>query len=272
MEMTRFEHIDFCLLIPCYNNFNGLIVSLESVEYPTDHFLILVVDDGSQEEIRLESIQSALKVYKPVAVLRHEKNRGITAALNSGLAWIEEHTDSRYIARLDCGDICARERFVKQVQYMDAHPAIGLTGTWCRIIDKASLLDYSYKAPKTYGQIQKAMYSRNVFMHATVMFKTGMLRKLGYYPTEFEYAEDYAFFWNWMNAGEVAVLDEFLVLCELNKGGISYKNKNKQLFARCKVINAFGKSIALRYAAYLRLLLLFLIPKQITLRLKKWKG
>ena len=270
--MKPFEEIDFCLLIPCYNNFNGLIVSLKSIIYPSEKYLVLVIDDGSKETLTLEKIKKEMDAEKPVVVLQNEKNLGITATLNKGLSWIEENTDARYIARLDCGDICLPERFVMQVEYMDAHPETGLTGSWCRIVDTGTSFSYSYKAPVQHDAIKKAMYFRNVFMHATVMFRTSLLNKAGYYPTNFEYAEDYAFFWKMMNISQVFIFDQVFVICELNKGGLSYSNKGKQLVARKKVIKAFGSNIVLKFNAYLRLALLFILPKGVALQLKKWKG
>ena len=270
--MKSFGEIDFCLLIPCYNNFSGLIISLESVVYPSENYLVLVIDDGSKDPVTIERLNKEMKIKKPVVVLQNEKNLGITVTLNKGLSWIEENTNTKYIARLDCGDTCVAERFVTQVQYMDANPEIGLTGSWCRIIDEETSFNYSYKAPVQDDAIRKAMYFRNVFMHATVMFRTSLLKKTGYYPTNFEYAEDYAFFWNLMNVSKVCIIGKFIVVCELNKRGISYKNKGKQLFARAKVINAFGSNLVLKISAYMRLALLFVLPKGILLQLKKWKG
>jgi glycosyltransferase involved in cell wall biosynthesis len=270
--MKLFKAIDFCLLIPCYNNFNGLIVSLKSVVYTNDNFLILIIDDGSKETVTVERINKAMDAKRPVVVLKNEKNLGITATLNKGLSWIEENTDARYIARLDCGDICTPERFVMQVQYMNENRETGLVGSWCRIIDEETSFYYSYKAPLGHQAIKKAMYFRNVFMHATVMFRTSLLKQAGYYPTNFEYAEDYAFFWELINCSESAILDKFLVTCELNKRGLSYSNKSKQLIARWKVIRTFGSNLVLKISAYIRLIVLFILPKRIALQFKKWKG
>ena len=155
---------------------------------------------------------------------------------------------------------------------MDLNPGTGLTGTWCRITDQAISYNYSYKAPVNHEDIKKAMYFRNVFMHATVMFRVSLLNRVGYYPTGFEYAEDYAFFWKLINNSHSYVIDKFLVICELNKGGISYKNRGKQLLARAKVVKTFGPNLALKLIAYIRLGMLFILPKEIALQLKKRKG
>ncbi len=270
--MKSFSAIDFCLLIPCYNNLAGLINSLRSVEYPSKKFLILVIDDGSKEVVTLEKITGAVPSNNSIIVLNNEKNIGITATLNKGLEWIEKNTDAKYIARLDCGDICSNDRFKIQVDYMDLYPAIGLTGSWCRIVDKTSLFSYSYKSPVTHEAIKRSMYFRNAFMHATVMFRTSVLKEAGHYPTNFEYAEDYAFFWKLTEVSQSYIFDKFLVICELNKSGISYSNKGKQIMARAKVVKTFGSNLVLKIAAYIRLCLLLLLPRTVLLKLKKRKG
>lgn len=269
--MKSFEEIDFCLLVPCYNNFNGLVASLKSVVYSGSDYLALVIDDGSNEVVTVESINKELNIKKPLVVLRNEKNLGITATLNKGLAWIEENTDARYIARLDCGDICVAERFDMQVQYLDAHPETGLVGSWCQFEDKETLGKYTYKTPVQHEDILRAMYFRNVFIHPTVMFRKLLLEQSGYYPEGFEYAEDYAFFWKLIKIKRSFVFDKFFVVCELNKGGLSYRNKGKQLIARWKVVRTFGSNLVLKINACIRLMLLFVLPKEITLQLKKWR-
>lgn len=269
--MKPFADIDFCLLIPCHNNFKGLVESLRSVVYSTDSFLIVIVDDGSSETLTEERINDALSIKKPVVLLKNDRNLGITATLNRGLSWIEKNVDTELIARLDCGDICAPERFVLQAKYMKDHKQIGLIGSWCLFEDKVTKEKYSYKTPVQHKDILKAMHFRNVFIHPTVMFRKSLLQQIGYYPENFELAEDYAFFWEMIKIKQSFVFDKFLVTCEINKGGLSYKNKSKQLIARWRVVNAFGSNLALKITACIRLVLLFLLPKGLILQFKKWR-
>jgi glycosyltransferase involved in cell wall biosynthesis len=262
---------DFCLLIPCYNNLPGLLESLRSVHYRRSYY-ILVVDDGSELPLQETEISDRLDEKCPVKILRNEKNEGITRALNKGLAWIEGNLSVRYIARLDCGDLCSPERFEKQVSYLDAHPGIGLLGSWCRFIDEVSKKEYSYKAPATHSGIVKAMNWKNVFMHATVMFRTDLLKSSGYYPGQYKYVEDYAFFWSLIQLQKSFVLPEFLVVCWVNRGGISFRNKQKQLKARWKVVRDLSGNPFLQFLGFIKLCLLFVLPKHLILRLKILKG
>jgi len=262
------QELDFCLLIPCYNNREGLIHSLSSVKYPPNRFLVLVVDDGSTEPIDEKVISNQL----PVKVLRIEKNQGITNALNTGLRWIEHNLSVKYIARLDCGDTCDPERFHIQVSYMDAHPGVVLAGSWCLFADRNSGDSYVYKTPTTDRAIRRAMYYRNVFIHPTVIFRKDAVLGAGLYPMNFELAEDYALFWKLMGVGLTFVDRRLLVTTRIEKTGISFKNRGKQLIVRQKVVNYYGRNPFLKVIAIIRLGILFLVPKQLLLPLKNLKG
>ena len=155
-----------------------------------------------------------------------------------------------------------------QVQYLDDHPETGLVGSWCKFEEKETSLKYSYTTPTDHKAIIKAMYFRNVFIHPTVMFRSSLLKKVGYYPMGFEYAEDYAFFWKLILVSQSFILDKFLVICEINRRGLSFKNRSKQLTARWKVIDNFSNSLPLKIAAFIKLKLLHILPKGLALRLK----
>jgi hypothetical protein len=116
------------------------------------------------------------------------------------------------------------------------------------------------------------MYFRNVFIHPTVIFRKDYVMKVGLYPGNFELAEDYALFWKLLNEGVTFVDGRLLVTTRISKEGISYKNRGKQLIARQKVVNHFGKSLLLKMIAIIRLGILFLVPKQLLSRLKNLKG
>jgi glycosyltransferase involved in cell wall biosynthesis len=267
--MKTDAELDFCLLIPCYNNFSGLIESLKSVVYPDNNYLIVIVDDGSSQAITIESVKTEIGEKKPIVILSNGTNKGIQVALNKGLSWIEENTVAKYIARLDCGDTCSFDRFILQVEYLDAHPETGLVGSWCKFEEKGTSLKYSYTTPTDHKAIIKDMHFRNVFIHPTVMFRSSLLKKVGYYPMDFDYAEDYAFFWKLILVSQSFILDKFLVVCEFNRQGLSFKNRPRQLAARWKVVNTFSTNSILKMSAFIKLKLLYFLPKRLVLRLKR---
>ncbi len=267
--MIKSKPLDFCLLIPCYDNFDGLLLSLGTVVYYPDRFMVLVVDDGSTVPVTPASIKSGINIDFPLFVLRNEVNKGITAALNSGLKWIEEKGVANYVARLDCGDLCAPDRFYKQMDFMQKHPDIGLLGSWCVFEDRSKSFRYQYKTPTRHSQIKRAMHFRNVFIHPTVIFEASLSKKVGFYPTNFVHAEDYAFFYQLIEITGSHILDELLVVCEINDKGISLKNRQEQLASRGRIIMQHGTNPFLKIVGVLWVYALLLLPKRLVLHLRK---
>lgn len=265
------KEFDFCLLIPCYNNRQGLLRSLQSVHYDTARYYVLIVDDGSEEALEVVSLKTEIDREMSLYVLRKTVNEGITKALNDGLKWIETRNDVQYVARLDCGDTCMEDRFYKQVNLLNINKQIVLSGTWCVFRDPVTGKAYTYRTPTEHEAIVRGMHYRNLFIHPTIIFRLTTAKAIGYYPEDFEYAEDYAFCWGLLNEGEGHIMEEVLVCCEISHTGISWKNKRKQLKARWKVIKKFASHTIRKVLGFTRVLTLFLIPANLILCLKLLK-
>jgi glycosyltransferase involved in cell wall biosynthesis len=246
------------------------MVSLRSIFYDSDRFAIVIVDDGSIVPISAKQIPSEIKTIGSITVLRNEENKGIADSLNIGLRWIEKNLNTKYIARLDCGDSCHPYRFYRQVDYLNANSEVGLLGSWCVFEDRRSGFRYQYKTPTNHDKIKIQMHWKNVFIHPTVMFRADLIKQAGYYPTEFSFAEDYAFFWKLIKIAPSHVLDQFLVTCEINKEGLSFRNRDQQMLEHIKVIKDQVGSPVMKIAGILRVKTLSLIPKGLVLPLKHW--
>ncbi len=269
MEEKKPIPFDFCLLIPYYDNLSGLIRSLESVSYDPSAYEILIVDDGSNEALNYDHICSYLPENLSVTILRQKKNGGITRALNAGLKWLEDNNKSRYVARLDCGDLCAEERFRLQVRFLDEHPDTGLVGSWCIFKDFSTGHAYRYITPTSYKKILRGMHFRNIFIHPTVMWKSDVTRRTGIYPENFPHAEDYGFFYEIISRGEAAVIPEYLVICEINPKGLSLHFRREQLKSRIRVVKQYGKNGLYSLIGVVKLWILLLIPYKIILQTKR---
>lgn len=261
--------LDFYLLIPYYNNLTGLIRSLESISYPSSRYGLLIVDDGSLEPLRTTDLAPYLSPDLSLNILRLPVNGGITKALNEGLRWLEGRQGARFVARLDCGDICHGERFEKQIRYLDQHPDIDLVGSWCIFKDPSSGMAYRYKTPTEHARIMRSMYFRNIFIHPTVMWRSTVNQKAGVYPEQFPHAEDYGFFYEILSKGKAAVIPEDLVICEINPKGLSLRYRKQQLRSRGKVVRQYGKNGLLTAIGMIKLGILGVIPYGLLFRTKK---
>ena len=258
---------DFVLLIPCFNNVDGLMKSLDSVQY-NGSYTILVVDDGSYEKVE-KKLPASYHTKHPLEIIVLTRNKGIALALNEGLRYIQQHYLTKYIARLDCGDICHPLRFEKQIIFLNNNPTIGLLGSWCIFKNYVTGSVYNYTTPVTHKDILREMHFRNAFIHPTVIFRNEILKENIFYPTKYKYAEDYAFFWNILSTYQGAIIDEFLVTCELKSNSISALGRKKQLKERKLIVQHFATHKSLKILGLMRLFLLSVVPSSLILKLKK---
>ncbi|MFT3934294.1 MAG: glycosyltransferase [Chitinophagaceae bacterium] len=256
MENSLSSRLDICVLIPCYNNNEGLQKTLKSITYNNQRLTVLVVDDGSTEPV---AIDQHLPYSFSTSVLRLSKNQGIITALNKGLEYIYTNLDVKYIARLDCGDICHPDRFLKQVNFLENNQEIDLVGSWCYFEDFSNGKGYEYRTPTNHNAIVKGMYFRNVFVHPTVMWRTSVLKKERY-PALYPHAEDYGLFYDIVVKRLTAIIPEFLVTCEINRKGISLTHRQEQLKSRLKVVKDFGKNKLLLAAGVIKMVILIALP------------
>lgn len=252
------QQIDFYVLIPYYNDPEGLVQSLQSIDYYPGKFSILIVDDGSALPIDQTSLLSRINPEIAVQIIRLPANQGIARALNKGLEWLSDQDGYKYIARLDCGDICEKDRFYRQVAFLDKHPETDLLGSWCTFKDYATGNAYLYKTPTRLNRIEKSMYFRNIFIHPTVMWRAAAKRQL--YPEIFPHAEDYGLFYAFMRKKNYAILPENLVTCKLNRNGISLKHRKEQLRSRMEVVKHYGRNKLLTALGVLKVKLMMFIP------------
>lgn len=256
------------VLIPHFNNPSGILKSIKSIKEkePMD---VLIVDDGS---VNGKIDEDFLKAHSPKSVSLIfqylHSNLGIEHALNKGLEYIS-NTHYKYIARLDCGDICVPNRFLIQRTFLNDHPEIAMVGSFVKFFDMEGKHVFDLKLPMKHEQIKKKMYINAMFIHPTIMFRKEIIDKIRGYSTRFKAAEDYDFFFRIIRHYEVANLDQFLVHCEMNPSGISIKKRRTQVYSRIKLIVAnfyFGL-----YPIYglLRNLIIYILPYRFILLLKK---
>lgn len=221
------------VLIPHYNNPQALRVSLESIaaDDPAD---VYVVDDGSQAPPSAADVRSAVAGDRRVEVIVLPANVGIEGALNTGLDRIIAD-GYEFIARLDCGDRNVGRRFAEQIEYLDSHPEVILLGGAAQFVDPDGVPLFVRTMPATHDEIAAFMRLNSAFMHPAVMFRASAAARLGHYPTEFPAAEDYAYFWRFLDAGQVANLTTVLIEYEVDPHGISRSKRSRQLHSRLQV-------------------------------------
>lgn len=149
---------------------------------------IILVQDGPVPEDLQQVLQEYEAEYPDVMnVIRLEKNGGLGNALRIGVV----NAKHDIIARMDSDDICAPDRFEKQLAYMESHPDCDIIGGQItEFIDTPDNVVGRREVPLTNEEIYNYMKSRCAFNHPTVMFRKEAILKVGNYQDWF-WNEDY---------------------------------------------------------------------------------
>ena len=226
-------HKEIIIIIPYYNNWKGLEKSIASIREKIK-IDVIIIDDGSLKTIDIGSLK---KKYKSGEIFykKQKQNKGVAVALNIGLDFAKEKK-YKYIARLDAGDICYKNKFKIQHSYLKKNPKVKLLGTWARVIDEKGKHLFNLKHPVKYEKIRKLAYLNSVFLHPSVMFSSSVLHEVKQYPLDYFAAEDYAFFFKIITKYKSENYPEILMDYIVDKNSISSKFRREQVTSRIKVI------------------------------------
>ncbi|WP_215235248.1 glycosyltransferase [Dyadobacter linearis] len=259
---------DLCLIIPHFNNVDGLIRSLESLNEEVT-FDVLIIDDGSTPSLQPDEYFLDRFPHLSLNIVRIS-HQGIIQVSILGLRYVEFN---RYIytARLDAGDLCMSNRLTIQRNYLHSHPEIYLLGTFCEYFDLETDKTIAIKRfPTTMPGIRKKIYFNTVFEHPTVMFRVKAIEKVGYYPEDYIVAMDYAYFFKFVSNFECAMIPEVLIRKEISSTSISTVKRKKQVINRLRAISENFTPKWYFFAGIAYTAILYVIPYSFLNRFKKY--
>lgn len=170
---------------------------------------IVLVQDGpvSHETSRL-LLEYKDNYGEKLNVIRLTQNKGLGNALMLGV----ENAKYDIVARMDSDDICAPDRFEKQLAYLESHPECDIVGGQItEFIDTPDNIVGKREVPCDNEAIYHYMRSRCALNHPTVMFKKKAVLDAGNYQDWF-WNEDYYMWVRMMEQGCVfANLPDVLV-------------------------------------------------------------
>lgn len=233
------------VIMSVYNDSKYLKESIESVLNQTyQNFEFIIVDDFSSD-ISLSIIKEYVKKDHRVKLIRNKNNLGLAASLNK--AWKIAKYD--YIARMDSDDICFKNRFSEQMNYLLENPNISIIGTSVEYINENNQVISTVNRPETDIEIKNTLIKKNCMIHPSVILKKEVLITCnGYIEKLKNAAEDYDLWLNAMNKNY-----EFYNLQKpLLQYRIIYSNRSlKRIFFKFILQSKFVKKYNLPYKSYL---------------------
>ena len=133
---------------------------------------IIICDDGSTDGTT-EIINNIAKQNNNITFLQNEQNMGLAYSLNRCI----DIAQGEYLARMDADDTCHKDRFKKQVDFLDSHLEYDLVGSQYIMYENGNRL-YSHK--KTVPD-DSVLPIDVPFAHPTVMIRWDSIRRLGGY-------------------------------------------------------------------------------------------
>jgi glycosyltransferase involved in cell wall biosynthesis len=206
------------VLMPVFNGARFLAEAMDSIlNQSFRHFEFLIIDDGSTDnsaEIVRSFTDSRIRFYS------NEKNLGITATLNRGIAL----ASCELIARMDADDVSQPQRLQKQFGYMKRNPECALLSTWARVIseDKKFIRLERYRSNFYYYNLTFECW----MYHPTIMFRRSAVQEVGMYSMP--YSEDYDLFWRVSTRFAIGNLAEPLLDYRISSTSLNTVQKKKE--------------------------------------------
>ncbi len=204
------------ILMPVYNSEKYLKQAIESILNQTfREFVFYIYNDGStddSEKIILSCNDSRIKY------INNEVNKGLIYTLNKGIETVE----ADYLIRMDADDISHPSRIETQINFMNAHPQVIVSGCQAKYFG-ASSAKTNY--PLTNKAIKAHLLFSNVMIHPSVIIRLKRIKEkaLNYNP-DFLHSEDYEFWWKCSKHGELGNVDEVLLNYRLEGQNITTLN------------------------------------------------
>lgn len=149
---------------------------------------IVMVEDG----VLTEPLYGVLQRFEEACGskfkrIRNAQNRGLGVSLQEGLA----ACTYELVARMDTDDLCAPDRFEKQLDRMASDPALSVIGSDIAEFDETPAAPgFVRHLPGEHDAICRYMKTRCPFNHVTVMFRKSHVQKAGGYLA-WPWNEDY---------------------------------------------------------------------------------
>ena len=192
------------VIMPNYNSAEYIKQAIESILNQTFlDFEFIIIDDWSTDN-SWELIQECAKKDERIIAIKNEENLKICDTLNKWLnlsRW-------EFIARMDSDDISLKDRFEKQINFLEKNIDIWVIWSNCIFINNEWKKIGSKNYPEYNHIIKSAIWFRNPMLHPSVIFRKSCTKEFWLYDKEFLYAEDLELWirfwkkWNFYNIQE----------------------------------------------------------------------
>lgn len=138
---------------------------------------------------------------------------------------------------MDADDISLPGRLARQVAYMEAHPEIGVLGSWTVMMDGRGKDRKHLRQPTTPNLVGWSLLFYNCVAHPSVVMRREVVEQLGFYRPEAIHVEDYDL---WVRANlvtRIANIPETLVKYRVWGERVTSRHSQTQRQATIKIVH-----------------------------------
>jgi amylovoran biosynthesis glycosyltransferase AmsE len=173
---------------------------------------IVLIIDGPISDDLLATLDHWKRVL-PLSIFSLEMNMGLAYALNYGL----KLCINDWVFRMDMDDVCSKDRFRKQRDYIVANPEIDILGGNILCFESFSNPYSCRKVPLSFSDIKRFLKFRNPLNHPTVFFNRTKILSINGYPNA-RFGQDYLLWIRAINSGMCIVnMKDVLVLMQVDR-------------------------------------------------------
>ena len=221
---------EISVVLPVYNGERYLGEALDSILGQTLHdFELIAVDDGSTDATA-EILDACARRDRRVRVLE-QPHLGLIAALNRGL----DASSGDYVARMDADDVSLEFRLERQLQFMKAHPSVGVCGAWIRFFGAAPSVEW--RTAPDHGTLVSSLLFESSLAHPTVMLRRELFGPGLRYDPSFPHSEDYDLWERASRSTRLANVQEVLLLHRIHDSQVT-KTRSNELQASARAVRA----------------------------------
>lgn len=218
------------VIMGVYNGEKYLAAAIQSIlDQTLTDFELLIINDGSVDRSKeiIHSFTDPRIVY-----VENDGNKGLIFTLNRGL----ELARGKYIARMDADDIALPGRLAQQFHFMEAHPAIAVSGASIELFRDGQSLG-KWRVPVSDKAIAMNLLFIPCFCHPTAMMRAEVFRMHPFrYSTDYLHAEDYELWIRLLRNGfKIGNLPQVLLRYRLHGENIGVTKKSAQLATTMKL-------------------------------------
>ncbi|MCF7866683.1 glycosyltransferase [Candidatus Woesearchaeota archaeon] len=185
------------------------------------NYELLIVDDGSTDNSRL-IIKKYTQKYKKISLIKNDKNEGLARSLNKGI----KKAKGKYIARIDIDDICLKNRFKKQVIFLENHKNVFLTAGQAYNINKNGECIGITRKFSDSENLKNELLKDNCIIHPTIIFRNDGKT---FYREKFTTSQDYDLYLRLLSRNKIlAHLNEPVIKYDISSGNDRLSKKLKQ--------------------------------------------